>query len=65
MGWKETDEQLIRRGELILDPPILKNHVKELETMNNHKRGPHYRTTTSHIQLLSAVRYLYGCPTDN
>jgi len=65
MGWKETDEQLIRRGELILDPSILKNHRKELETMNNHKRGPHYRTAASHIQLLSAVRYLYGCPTDN
>jgi hypothetical protein len=26
MGWKETDERLIRRGELILDLEFLKNH---------------------------------------
>jgi len=28
MAWKETDERLIRRGELILDLESLKNHEK-------------------------------------
>jgi len=62
MGWKETDEKLIRRGELILDPEFLRNRKQELKTMNNHKRGPHYRLANSYIQLLSAVRYLYQMP---
>jgi hypothetical protein len=48
MDWKETDERLIRRGELILAPsPILKNHRKELKTMNKHRRGRPY-TTNKH-----------------
>jgi len=62
MGWKETDEKLIRRGELILDPEFLRNRKQELKTMNTHKRGPHYRMANSYIQLLSAVRYLYQMP---
>jgi hypothetical protein len=36
MGWKETDERLIRRGELILDPEFLRNRKQELKIMNNH-----------------------------
>jgi hypothetical protein len=39
MDWKKTDERLIRRGELILDLESLKNHEKELKTMNKHRRG--------------------------
>ncbi|MBC8225137.1 IS5/IS1182 family transposase, partial [Candidatus Bathyarchaeota archaeon] len=35
MDWKAVDERLIRRGELILDLESLRNHEKELETMNN------------------------------
>ena len=62
MGWKETDERLIRRGELILDPKFLQNPKQELKTMNNHKRGPHYRMTNTYIQLLAAIRYIYQMP---
>jgi len=62
MGWKETDEKLIRRGELILDLDLLEKHEEELKTMNNHKRGPHFRLPNSYVELLSAVRYLYAMP---
>jgi hypothetical protein len=62
MAWKETDERLIRRGKLILDPEFLRNRKQELKTINTHKRGPHYRMANSYIQLLSAVRYLYQMP---
>jgi hypothetical protein len=62
MGWKETDERLIRRGELILDLESLKNHEKELENMNEGRPGPRYRLANSYIQLLSAIRYLYQMP---
>ena len=62
MGWKETDERLIKRGELILDLSFLEHYEKELETMNKGKVGPPYRLTPSYIQLLTAVRYLYQMP---
>jgi len=62
MGWKETDEKLIRRGELILDLPSLKNHEEELKTMNKGKRGPHFKLPNTYVELLSAVRYLYHMP---
>jgi hypothetical protein len=62
MGWKETDERLIRRGELILDSSLMKNHVKELKTMNNHRIGRPYTLSNSIIKLLTAIRYLYGLP---
>jgi hypothetical protein len=62
MCWKETDEKLIRRGKLILDPKSLKSHEEEFKTMNKHKRGPHYLLPNSYIQLLVAVRYLYSMP---
>jgi len=62
MGWKETDESLIRRGELILDPSLLENHEKELKTMNKGRRGRPYLHANTYIQLLSVIRYLYGLP---
>ena len=62
MGWKETDERLIKRGELILDLSFLEHYEKELETMNKGKVGPPYRLTPSYIQLLTAIRYLYRMP---
>jgi len=62
MGWKDTDERLIRRGELILDPKLLENPRQELKTMNKHKRGRNYHITNTYIQLLAAIRYLYSMP---
>ena len=62
MGWKETDERLIRRGELILDMESLKNHGEELKKMNKGKPGRSYRIADSYIQLLVVIRYLYMMP---
>jgi hypothetical protein len=62
MDWKEADERLIRRGELILDPKFLENPRQELTTMNKHKRGRNYHIANTYIQLLAAVRYLYSMP---
>jgi hypothetical protein len=62
MDWKETDKRLIRRGELILDPSLLKSHEQELKTMNKSRRSRPYLLANTYIQLLSAVRYLYQMP---
>jgi IS5 family transposase len=62
MGWKETDDRLIRRGELILDLKSLRNHRKELENMNKGRPGPRYKLANSYIHLLAVVRYLFSMP---
>jgi hypothetical protein len=41
MNWKETDERLIRRGELILDPSLLESHEQELKTMKRAGEAAH------------------------
>jgi len=62
MGWKETDERLIKRGELILDLGFLENYEKDLKAMNTGKVGPPYLLTPSYIQLLTTIRILYRMP---
>ena len=62
MAWKETDEKLIRRGELILDPSLLESHEQELKTINKGRRGRPYLLANTYVKLLSAVRYLYQMP---
>ena len=65
MAWKETDERLIRRGELILDPSLLESHEQELKTMNKGRRGRPYLLANTYVKPLSAVRYSTRCPTDS
>jgi hypothetical protein len=59
MNWKEADERLIWRGELILDLSLLENHEQELKNINKVRRGRPYLLVNTYIELLSAVRYLY------
>jgi len=47
---------------LILDLSFMEGHEEELATLNQGKVGPPYRLTPRYIQLLAAVRYLYGMP---
>jgi hypothetical protein len=62
MTWKEIDEKLIKRGELILDLDFLEHHQQELEAANQSKNGRPYQMAANYIQLLAAVRYLYDMP---
>ena len=60
MSWKEIDERLIRRGELLLDVSFLETYQQEVEAMNRGKTGRPFRLTRSYIQLLSTIRHLYS-----
>jgi len=62
MGWKEVDEGLIRRGELILGLGFLGKYGEELEEMNRGEEGKRFTLTHSHIRFLGVVRYLFGMP---
>ncbi len=62
VNWRETDERLIKRGELILELGFVEHYREELEAMNREKEGRPYRLSRTYIQFLTAVRYLYGMP---
>jgi IS5 family transposase len=62
MDWKDVDERLIRRGELILDLGFLETYEEELEAMNRGKEGRRFTLTHSHIRFLGVVRYLFSMP---
>jgi len=59
---RETDERLIRRGELILELGFVKNYQTELDAMNHGKEGRPYKLTPTYIHFLTAVRYLFQMP---
>ena len=47
--WRETDERLIRRGELILELGFVENYQDELDAMNQGKEGRPYKHTPTYI----------------
>ena len=62
MSWKDVDERLIRRGELLLDLDFLDGYDGELGEMNRGKEGRPFTLTHSHIRFLGVVRYLFIMP---
>ena len=62
MDWQSVDEQLIRRGELLLNLEFLERYDDEPKAMNRGKEGHPFTLTHSHIVFLAVVRYLFGLP---
>lgn len=62
MGWKDVDERLIRRGELLLSLDFLEGYDRELEGMNRGKEGRPFTLTNSYTRFLGVVRYLFLMP---
>ncbi len=54
-NWKEYNESLVRRGEIMFDTNFLLNWRAELTKMNNAKKGAKYLYPNSLILLLSTV----------
>ena len=50
--WKQVNEGLVRRGELLLDLDFVKGWGRELDSMNSGKEGARYRYPDSFIRLL-------------
>ncbi len=61
-NWRETDERLIKRGELILELSFVENYQTELDAINHGKEGRPYKLTPTYIQFLTAFRILYSVP---
>jgi hypothetical protein len=53
--WKEYNESLVRRGELLFDTDFLSGWSRELGKMNEEKEGARYRYPDSLMSMLAAI----------
>ena len=61
-NWKNYNESLIRRGEVLLDFDVIDNWDYELEEMNKDKEGRKFVYPDSFIKLLGYMRAYFHLP---
>lgn len=61
-NWKNYNESLVRRGEILLDFHIVDNWNHELEEMNKNKEGRKFVYPESFIMLLGYMRTYFHLP---
>jgi Transposase DDE domain len=59
--WKEYNESLVRRGELLFDTDFLSGWSRELGSLNEGKEGARYRYPDSLMSMLAAI-HVYLLP---
>jgi len=57
INWKEYNEELVKRGEILFSVEFIENWKGELKEMNEEKRGRPYEYPDSYMQFLAAIRY--------
>jgi Transposase DDE domain len=60
-NWKEYNESLVRRGELLFDTDFLSGWRSELRKINRGKEGARYRYPSSLMSMLAAI-HVYLLP---
>jgi hypothetical protein len=60
-NWKEYNESLVRRGELLFDTDFLSGWGRELKSLNEGKEGARYRYPSSLMSMLAAI-HVYLLP---
>ncbi|HVC26860.1 MAG TPA: IS5 family transposase [Nitrososphaerales archaeon] len=60
-NWKEYNESLVRRGELLFDTDFLSGWGRELKGLNEGKEGARYRYPDSLMSMLAAI-HVYLLP---
>ena len=60
-NWKEYNESLMRRGELLFDTDFLSGWGRELRSLNKGKEGARYRYPNSLMSMLAAI-HVYLLP---
>jgi hypothetical protein len=61
-NWKNYNESLIRRGEILLDFDVIDSWDSELEKMNQGKEGRKFVYPDSFIKLLGYMRAYFHLP---
>ena len=60
--WKEYNQELVRRGELLIDLVFLESWNQELKAMNRGKRGKPFAYPMSFVKFLAPVRVFFHLP---
>ncbi|MDA4132761.1 MAG: IS5 family transposase, partial [Thaumarchaeota archaeon] len=60
-NWKEYNEALVRRGELLFDTDFLSGWGSELRSLNRGKEGARYRYPSSLMSMLATI-HVYLLP---
>jgi len=60
-NWREYNEELVRRGELLFDPAFLSGWRSDLESSNEGKEGARYRYPACLMSMLAAI-HVYLLP---
>jgi Transposase DDE domain len=61
-NWKNYNESLVKRGEILLDFDVIDNWDNELEEMNKNKEGRKFVYPDSFIKLLGYMRAYFHLP---
>lgn len=61
-NWKEYNEQLVKRGKILLPVESLKGWKQELRRMNERKRGSPFKHSESLILFLGMLKVIFGLP---
>ena len=61
-NWKNYNESLVRRGEILLDFDVIDNWNTELSEMNKNKEGRKFVYPDSFIKLLGYMRAYFHLP---
>jgi hypothetical protein len=61
-NWKEYNESLVRRGEVLLDFDLLDEWGEELKRANQRKVGAPYRYPEAFMRLLAYLHVLFHLP---
>ena len=60
--WSRYNDALVRRGEIGLDPSVLRDWSNELKGANDGKVGEPYHYPESFFRLIASVRLLFHLP---
>ncbi len=61
-NWREYNESLVRRGEILLDFDLLDEWCEELKRMNQGKEGARFQYPEPFMRLLAYVHVLFHLP---
>jgi hypothetical protein len=62
VNWRNYNESLVKRGEVLLDFDVIDNWHLELEKMNEGKKGRKFVYPDSFIKLLGYMRAYFHLP---
>ncbi|MGC8843387.1 MAG: transposase [bacterium] len=62
VGWRDYNESLVKRGEILISPRALRDWKKELRRMNKGKKGRPFSYPNSSMRFFGIIRVVFRLP---